>query len=425
MSPAGPSLRRAGAVVVTLLLCLPALRPATVRTASETDPEIRALWVLRTSLTSPANIATLVRSAKENGFNTLLVQIRSRGDAYYDGALEPRAADLQRAPASFDPLAHVLETAHAAGLRVHAWVNVNLVSSAVDLPGAREHLVNRHPEWLMVPRELAQDLATVGPGSPAYVGKLARWARAQSGEIEGLYASPILPRAADHTVAVVREIVRKYAIDGVHLDYARYPSAKFDYGRDAIAEFRAAVRPKLGEATRRQLDDEEGGDVLAYPDGLPDEWRSFRMARMTALMGRLRAAVKDQRASALVTVAAAPDLNEALDRRLQDWGEWLAAGLVDAVCPMAYTVEPERFAEQIAAARERAGARQVWAGIGAYRLTPSQTIDNIRTARRLGAAGVVLFSYDSMTNPRQSTPDYLALVARGAFGDQRASAGSR
>jgi uncharacterized lipoprotein YddW (UPF0748 family) len=146
---------------------------------------------------------------------------------------------------------------------------------------------------------------------------------------------------------------------------------------------------------------------------------------MTALMGRLRATVKDARPSAMVTVAAAPDLREALERKLQDWGEWLDAGLVDAVCPMAYTVEAERFAEQIAAARGRAGARQIWAGIGAYRLTPSQTIDNIRTARRLGAAGVVLFSYDSMTDPRQDTPDYLALVARGAFGDQRTSAGSR
>jgi hypothetical protein len=67
----------------------------------------------------------------------------------------------------------------------------------------------------------------------------------------------------------------------------------------------------------------------------------------------------------------------------------------------------------------------VWAGIGAYRLTPTQTIENIQTARRLGAAGIVLFSYDSLTNPQQSVPDYLALVARGAFGDRGTDAGSR
>jgi hypothetical protein len=44
------------------------------------------------------------------------------------------------------------------------------VSSAVDLPVAREHLIYRHPDWLMVPREIAQDVAKVPADSPAYVG---------------------------------------------------------------------------------------------------------------------------------------------------------------------------------------------------------------------------------------------------------------
>jgi dihydrodipicolinate synthase/N-acetylneuraminate lyase len=83
---------------------------------------------------------------------------------------------------------------------------------------------------------------------------------------------------------------------------------------------------------------------------------------------------------------------------------------------MAYTIEPAKFAEQIAAARDAAGARVVWAGIGAWRLSPRETIQNIQTARRLGASGIVLFSYDSLTNPRQApSPDYLETVSRGAF----------
>ena len=102
-----------------------------------------------------------VRSAHEHGFNTLLVQVRGRGDAYYIGGPEPRAAELHRQPSDFDPLATVLEAAHASGLRVHAWVNVNLVASAADVPTAREHLVHRHPEWLMVPRDIAQELAAI------------------------------------------------------------------------------------------------------------------------------------------------------------------------------------------------------------------------------------------------------------------------
>jgi uncharacterized lipoprotein YddW (UPF0748 family) len=141
-------------------------------------------------------------------------------------------------------------------------------------------------------------------------------------------------------------------------------------------------------------------------------------------VSRLHAAVKHARPDAVVSVAAAPDMREALDRRLQDWGGWLKAGLVDALCPMAYTPEPARFAEQIAAARLAAGVRPVWAGIGAYRLSPAQTIENILTARRLGANGVILFSYDSLTDPRQTTPDYLSLVGRGAFTPTATAAGT-
>ena len=88
---------------------------------------------------------------------------------------------------------------------------------------------------------------------------------------------------------------------------------------------------------------------------------------------------------------------------------------IDAICPMAYTTEPARFAELIAGVRTVAGKRPVWAGIGSYRLSPRETIDNIQTARRLGASGVILFSYDSLINPRQASPDYLTLVGRGAF----------
>ena len=126
-----------------------------------------------------------------------------------------------------------------------------------------------------------------------------------------------------------------------------------------------------------------------------------------------------------MTVAVAPDVREAYEQRLQDWGTWVQNDLVDAICPMAYSPEPERFAEQIATARSVAGTRAVWAGIGAYRLPVSQTIQNIQTARRLGAAGVILFSYDSLIDPKVAQPDYLAVVGRAAFAPSSTNVGSR
>jgi uncharacterized lipoprotein YddW (UPF0748 family) len=390
--------------------------------AEMSDAEVRGLWVVRSSLTAPGAIVRMVADARAAGFNTLLVQVRGRGDAYYASALEPRAAALAQQPADFDPLAAVLREAHAAGLRVHAWVNLNLVASAQELPGARTHVVNRRPDWLMVPRALAQELATSEPASPAYVGKLARWSRAQS-HVEGLYASPLVPAAADHAVAVVQDLAGRYAIDGLHLDYIRYPGPEFDFSRTALAEFRASILPDLTSEERQRLDARFAIDPFAYTDFYPTRWAAFRRSRLTALLMRARTAVKSVRPDATVSVAVFPDADVASTTKLQDWRLWAESGLVDVICPMAYTQDRAQFAEQIAEATRvtPAGAR-VWAGIGAYRLSPAETVGNIVAARRAGAAGFVLFSYDSLIDPASAPPDYLGQVGRAAFND-RATAG--
>src|SRR4051812_34035656 len=67
--------------------------------------EIRAMWVLRTSLTTPERISTLVQAARDHGFNTLFVQVRGRGDSYFLGGAEPRPPELVRQSEAFDPLA--------------------------------------------------------------------------------------------------------------------------------------------------------------------------------------------------------------------------------------------------------------------------------------------------------------------------------
>ncbi len=376
---------------------------------------MRGLWVLRSSLVSPQSIAGLVRTARASGFNTLFVQVRGRGEAFYQSAIDPRADELAAQPLSFDPLAEAIAAAHAAEMRVHAWVNVSLVSSAAQLPEDRAHVVYRHPDWLMVPRAIVQELKSIDGHSPAYAGKISRWARGDNGRVEGLYLSPILPDAADYTESVVAELAARYALDGVHLDYLRYPNTDFDYSRYAVAAFRAEIAAAIPPAVKAALDKRAEIDPFAYPDGLPDAWTQFRRARLSSLAMRLRSVVKKARPGAMVSAAVVPDADEAFAIRLQDWRTWAETGILDAVCPMAYSTEAGTFAQQVAAARAIAGTRQVWAGIGAWRLSPRQTIEHIGLARKAGAAGLLLFSYDSLTGPSQTRPDYLDEVSRGAF----------
>jgi uncharacterized lipoprotein YddW (UPF0748 family) len=400
--------------VTPALMVLAALCGVTWLSAAARQPEVRALWVTRATLASPEAIQRMVASASAHGFNTLFVQVRGRGDAFFTRGLELRAQALAAQPDGFDPLAETLDRARAAGLRVHAWINVNLVAGASELPASREHVIYQHPEWLMVPRELAPELLAIDARSPEYLGRLARWTRANADTVEGLYVSPLHAAAQDHVSAVVADLVTRYAVDGLHLDYVRYPRADFDFSREAIGAFEMEMRARISPAEQARVAALEEIDPYAWPTAFADEWRLFRQSRLTALVTRLRSTAARIRPGIVSSAAVLPDAETALTDTFQDWRTWLDNGFIDALCPMAYTPDPEMFATQIAAVRALAGSRPVWAGIGAYRLSSHETINNISTARRLGVDGIILFSYDSLVRPPNG-PEYLAAVGRAAF----------
>jgi uncharacterized lipoprotein YddW (UPF0748 family) len=376
--------------------------------AQPSSSEIRALWIQRGTLATPAGILAAVDMAKAGNFNTLIVQVRGRGDAFYESRYEPRPPLLAKQPSTFDPLALMLERAHRADLKVHAWVNVNLISEA-EPTSNRKHIVYLHPEWLMVPRPIAEYLSHISPRDPQYLRTLSEYARAHSDRVEGIFLSPIHKGAVEHATKVIGDIVSRYEVDGIHLDYIRYPNDEFDYSAEALEEFRAEITARVSGAERRDYAARARERPLFYTEMFPQGWQDFRRARLTALLTKIRATVKSRRSRAMLTAAVFPDANDAANRRFQNWGGWLEAGLLDAICPMAYTTDPALFRTQIANVEHLAGTRSVWAGIGAYQLSPSATIENIRAARQLGAEGVVLFSYDNLDGK------YVDAVAKGAF----------
>jgi len=397
------------------LLLLPALAAVVFATAvPRASDEVRGMWVLRTTLTSPASIDQLVRSASEAGINALFVQVRGRGDAYYASTLEPRAPLLAKQPASFDPLASVIRAARARGIAVHAWVNVGLVSDATGLPTARTHLIRRHPEWLMVPRELSGYAARTRPRAAGYVTALAKWTRANISAVEGLYVSPVPRDARVHAMALARDLASRYELDGLHLDYVRYPNDTFDYSTAALAEFRADVERDVDAAELAALDARAKIAPTLFADRYPERWGAFRRARVTALVAGMADAARQARPGIAISAAVLPDPAAALRLKLQDWPDWAGRGLVDALCPMAYAEDRPSFSAQVDAVHGAAGAVPVWTGIGAYRLSAAETASRILEARRAGSAGVLLFSYDSVSTGRGGSR-YLTDVARAAF----------
>jgi len=139
---------------------------------------------------------------KRNGLNAVVVQIRPAGDAIYKSDYEPWSEYLTgtqgKAPDPYyDPLTFMIEEAHKRGLEFHAWLNpyravFNIRTSSV----AANHPSRLHPEWF------------VNYGDGASVTK---------------YFDPGIPEVRKFVTDVVRDIVHRYDVDGIHMDDYFYP----------------------------------------------------------------------------------------------------------------------------------------------------------------------------------------------------------
>ena len=177
--------------------------------------EFRGLYVdaFHPGFKSHEEVTQMVAAAKAANFNALIVQVRKRGDAYYNSHIEPKASDIS---AGYDPLADIITQAHAQGLEIHAWLAVYEVSHTKYSNLPEVHIARAHPEWLMCNRK---GKTSVGDGK--------------------IYVDPGVPAVREHFVSIVTDLLARYQIDGIHLDNIRYPY--LNQGYNAIV----AVQRKL------------------------------------------------------------------------------------------------------------------------------------------------------------------------------------
>jgi len=307
-------------------------------------------------LEDPARVPVLIEMARTLGATDLFVQVYRGGRAWYDASLADAAPYHAMAARGGDPLRALAITAHAAGLRVHAWVNVlslgthrdgpllaTLGPSAVQTDRRGRSLLD-YPD-LQVPKD-EQRFARLG--TPA------------------VWLDPGAPGVATQVAGVFAELAARYPeLDGLHLDYVRYPDvipftpgARFDVGIDF----------GYGEAPRARFRAETGLDAPFRDDSRNAEaFDDWRRARVTEVVHEIGAAARAARPGLELSAAVWAFPERSYLSLHQDWIRWLDEEILSFAVPMVYTRDARLFTlltrANAGAAGPRAGQARV---IGAH-----------------------------------------------------------
>jgi uncharacterized lipoprotein YddW (UPF0748 family) len=339
---------------------------------SSTREGVEYLWVLRNSLIDPDAIPRLVERARGMQVRGLIVQVVGRGDGWYRSDLLPYPEPL-RTPGR-DPLGELLPLAHAAGLEVHAWINCCLVWSGPRPPRDPRHVLHAHPEWV----------ACTSDGRP--MTRLSEYARRRL-SVEGVFLSPAHPGVRCWIARVAKEIVSRYAVDGIHLDYIRQPGVAVGFDPTSRARF------ALGHGA-----DPLRFERLSAPEraAMDSAWSAFQTDQVTAIVREVRDSVEATRPGVSLSAAVLADTLTALQRNHQAWGGWLRSGLLDRAFPMCYAPPVQTVMNQLATLSGEVGTARLVPGIAIYNTTPSAAAAKIKGARALGFPAIALYSYDSL-----------------------------
>lgn len=381
--------KRFRALAALLALTLFSL-PAASAAAPSADQHMRGAWVATVyDIDYPARATTsadalksqadaMLDQAKSMGLNAIFFQVRPTSDALYPSDIFPWSHWLTgtqgAAPDSgFDPLAYWVEGAHARGLELHAWIN--------------PYRVTRDKNWdALSPSNPAKQ-------NPGWVIKYTDG---------NYYYNPALPEVRELVVKGAEEIVRKYDVDGIHLDDYFYPGEDFD---DAAA-------------------------YAAYGAGFSSlaDWRRDNVNQLVALLDKRLHAIDPELSFGISPAGVWANKstdprgsdtrggNESYARAYADSLAWIEAGTIDYIIPQIYWEIGHKLADFSTLTEWWRNAVEgsdvkLYIGLAAYRCDTSESgawtvadpvahiinqLDYV--AERPDVAGEVYFSFSSLTD---------------------------
>ena len=324
----------------------------------------RGVWITRWDYSSFSN-KKIIEKCKRYHITDIFVQVYARGYAFYNSKYAPsKLSDYK--------FLDLIKLAHNSDIKVHAWVNMYYVWSWAKFPYDPEHIINKHRDWITAYKN-GKELYKYDIEGIKNLG------------LEGYFISPANMDANRFLKRVINEIITKFNVDGINLDYIRYPGLNYGYDKYTRSFF----------VELYGIDPMKNNYPFSYNRkevlNLFDRWKRdvlnkyiMEIHKMTNGKGVLLSA----------SVLSGPGYAKRYFS--QDWVSWLNLGNVDFVIPMLYTKKTGFFKKRLDELKKYYKSNNIWIGLGTYLLSPSQNRYEENVVYQKHFNSVVYFSFNSL-----------------------------
>ena len=273
---------------VLMLLCGCDAGEGNERIKDDNNIYHKGLWITYSELGSmlsadfKSEFSDAMKVCKEKGITDIFVHVRAFCDAYYPSKLFPAADGVSSL--DFDILEYMISAAHKKNIRFHAWLNPYRVRTADN------------------------NMANIKEESPAY-----KWGSTDNLLVtkSGIYLNPASYEARTLVTDGVREILKAYAVDGIHFDDYFYPMDLSEEDRDDYEKYFASAET-------------------------PVSIEDWRRGNVNALISGVYTAIKFINKDIIFSVSPAADMEKNYNSRYADVTLWGESGCVDWLIPQLY-----------------------------------------------------------------------------------------
>ncbi len=329
--------------------------------------EARALWVDRgtiVSIHSQQAMSELFEKIKKAGVNIVYFEAVNAGFAVYPSKLIEQTPQAK----GIDPLNWAVIEAHKRNIELHPWVWIFAVGN------------KRHNSIIAMPEEYKGPLLERDP-SFSLLGQRGKAVPINQHEF---WVDPSNPQSQKHLLLLLKEIATNYDIDGIQLDYIRYPfQNRFNLmglNSYSIEKFERETGISFGDLTQEEF----------------DCWNQWKADQVTTFVKNASSLIKEIKPEARVSAAV---FGGSQQKRLktigQEWEKWVESRWVDILNPMIYSKTTEGLERNLVHFKKGVGKKAlVYPGVALKHLNDVSLDDQINTVRIEGLSGSTLFAMD-------------------------------